>query len=243
MLGDELRGHFKQEELIRWATADVEGHYEIRLGPGRYELRGPYPAATQDLTLGEEEEEVVRDFTLPWSGRGPLRGVVRRVNGDVVCHAIVCGEGVVQGHAGFETTSDGEGRFSSERWRERMIVYARTPTGEAAGCAEINEQTEEVEVVVSPATIAGGRVVDAAGMLMSNETVFCRMKVALRDETTVTFQIESRTDAAGAFSIVGLLICSICDVTVLRAHTPVVLFQPFTTAEAGRVPLSDLVLA
>ena len=44
VLSDALRGHFQQEALVRWAATDSEGRYEIRLGPGRYELRGPAPA-------------------------------------------------------------------------------------------------------------------------------------------------------------------------------------------------------
>jgi hypothetical protein len=241
VLADELRGHFKQAELVRWATTDEEGRYEIRLGPGRYEVRGPYPAGREDLTLGEEKE-VIRDFHLAWTGRGPLAGIVRRENGRAVGNAVVLGEGVVRGHAGFKTTADAEGQFASERWREAMTVYARSVAGDEAGSVEIAAEDEHLVVTITPAATAKGRVVDGEGQPRSNESVFCRMQVVMADGTRVTFQIEVRTDAAGTFSLPGLMVGSSCDVMVLRGHAPVGPPHEFTLERAGGVTVPDIVL-
>jgi hypothetical protein len=192
----------------------------------------------------EAEEEVVRDFHLPYLPRGPLTGDVRRAGeeGQAVSHAVVRGESAVRGHASFETSADGEGVFSSERWRERMLVYARDPQGAGAGHGEIAEQDGAVTVRTSPAATARGRVVDRDGALLSTEHVFCRMRLALRDGTPVTFQIETRTDIAGVFLLPGLPVGASCDVSVLRGHERITPWFPFTVSKAGVVELPDFVL-
>jgi hypothetical protein len=246
-LGDELqgdlKGHFKQEDLVRWAKADESGQYHIRLGPGHYQLRGPDPLSPEELVVAVEEE-IVRDFHLPHLSRGLLTGTVRRSGqaGRAVANAVVRGESQVRGHAGFETFADREGRFSSERWRDRMLVYARDPEGAEAGCTEIGELDEGIMVQVSPAGTARGRVVGPKGCLRSNESVLCRMNLSLGDGTRLTFQIEVRTDLMGEYLIQGLVVGSSCDVTVLRCHWPITQWVPFTIAGPGTVEVLDLVL-
>jgi hypothetical protein len=243
-LGEDLKCSFYQEEvLVRWAETDEAGRYELRLGPGPYHLKGPPPGAREELVVGEEEE-VVRDFHLPHLARGLVSGEVRRAGGEgrSVANAVVLAYSVVPGHAWLETVADGEGRFSGERWRDRMLVYARDPEGAEAGCTEIAEQDEAVTVEVRPAATARGKVVDREGAPLSNENVFCRMKLALRDGSPVAFQIEVRTDLEGAFAVPGLLVGSSCDVRVLHGYEPVGPRFEFEVSEAGSVDLPDLVL-
>src|SRR5262249_11971789 len=95
---------------------------------------------------------------------------------------------------------------------------------------------------VSPAATAHGKVVDREGNPLSNETILCWVRVALRDQTPVTFQFETRTDIGGAFRVRGLLPGSACEVTVLRGDAPVAMRVPFRVREAGEVGLPDLVL-
>src|SRR5262249_36133921 len=142
-LGNDLRGHFQREELVRWATTNDDGHYELRAGPGRYTLRGPEPAEFVDLVLACDEEELIRDFHLPALARTVLRGAVHRGK-KPLANAIVRGESAVSGGAGFNTVTDIGGCFTCERWRARMIVYARSQDGVEAGCTEVAEQDETV---------------------------------------------------------------------------------------------------
>lgn len=242
-LGEELRGCFEREELVRWAETDRDGRYELRLGPGRYRFQGPTPSPEEQLIV-EAEAEIVRDFHLPYLARGLLTGEVRRLGevGEAVAQAVVCGMSSVLGHGWFETVADGEGRFSSERWRDPTLVYARDPDGGEAGCTEIGEQDEAVAVRVRPAAAVRGTVVDRSGCPRSNEKVFCRMRVALRDGSSVVFQFEVRTDIAGAYEVAGLLVGSFCDLTALRGHHPTVAWMPFSVPEPGVVELPQLVL-
>jgi len=241
-LRGDLRGLAKQERSVRWAQADGDGRYGFRVGPGRYELRGPAPSLAEKLTL-DGEAEVVRDFHLPWLARAVLAGEVRRWGqGRVVANARVCAESVVPGHAGFETYTDGQGRFSSERWRDRMVIYARDSEGVEAGYTEIGEEDDVVMVEVSPAVAACGRVVDCEGSPLCNEHVFCRMRVTRRDWTEVTLQFEARTDIAGAFTMPGLLVGSSCDVCVLRGHEPISPSVKFKAGDLGTIALPDITL-
>jgi hypothetical protein len=242
-LPEELRFCSSQEELVRWAQTDDAGCYGLRLGPGQFCLRGPHPAAAEEVVV-QDEAEVIRDFHIPHPSRGPLAGQVRRSGpeGPPIGNAIIRGEGVVLDHAGFEGVADQSGRFAVERWRERMLVYARDPEGAEAGGTEIGEEDASAVVVVSPAATARGRVVDREGGLQSGESVMCRMRVALADGTFVTFQIETRTDIEGAYTIPGLLLGSSCDVTVLRGYYPAVEWVEFAVGAAGPVELPDLIL-
>ena len=242
-LEDTLRGYFSKAELVRWAKTNGEGCYEIRLGPGQYELCGPTPGVREEIVLGAEEE-VARDFHLPWLGRGPFTGEVRRAGAlaEPVPRAVVRAVSVVRGHAGFETACDSEGRFSCERWRDPMVVYARNQTGAEAGCCEIGEEDESAAVAVSLAGTVHGRVVDATGVPRGKERVVCRMRVNMRDGNPVTFQIETRTDDAGAFTLPGILLDASCDVAVLRGYRPVTDWHAFTVSQAGVTALPDTVL-
>jgi hypothetical protein len=242
-LGDDLRGHFKQEELVRWAYTDASGCYELRLGPGRYRLEGPPPGGSELVVL-EGQEEVVRDFHMPWTARGVLTGEVRRWgrDGSPVANARVWAESVVRGHAGFGTFTDGQGRFSSQRWRDRMVVYARDQEGPEAGCAEIGELDDVVTVEISDAVLARGRVVGRDGSPLSNENVFCRMHVTMRDWSEVTFQFDTRTDVAGSFALPGLLVGSACDVCVLRGHQRISAYLNFRAGDPGTTELPDITL-
>jgi hypothetical protein len=226
---------FKYEELVRWAYTDEEGRYEIRLGPGRYKLRGPEPPRDQEFLTVGTEEEIVRDFHVPFEAWGPIRGEVRRADsgGVPVAGAYVEGQSVVLGHAWFQAVTDGEGRFAAERWHDATLVYARSPDGNEAGTTEIGEQDESVTIEVSPAAVAQGDVVDQTGAPRSNEHVFCRMRAVLRDGKEVTYQLEARTDLDGRYVIPGLLVGSHCDVTVLRGSDAVARRQAFVVGRPG----------
>jgi hypothetical protein len=239
-LPEDLRGHFEREELVRWARTDAAGTYEFRLGPGRYLLWGPALGLPEELVL-QAEEEVVRDFLLQHPSRGPLTGQVRR-SGQAVRDAVVRGEGVVLGHAGFAAVGDGKGCFAGERWRERMLVYARDPQGDHAGWAEVGELDEAVTVEVGPAATARGRVVDPEGAPLPNEAVSCRMRLPLADATPVTFQIEVRTDLEGVFVIPGLPVGSAGDVRVFRGDGPCGEPVAFAVQAAGGVGLPGLIV-
>jgi hypothetical protein len=239
-LSEDLSCSFYQEEsLVRGPKTDEAGRYELRLGPGRYRLQGPHPCVPEELVV-EDEEEIVRDFHQPHPPRGLLVGEVRRADG-AVANAFVLAYSIVPGHAWLEAVADEEGRFTGERWLDRTLVYARDPEGAEAGCTEIGEQDETVMVRVGATAAARGKVVDRGGAPLSNETVFCRMRLALRDGTPVTVQVEVRTDIAGGFVVAGLLVGSCCDISVLRGYEPVTPGFELEVSKVGVVDIPDLV--
>lgn len=50
----------KEDELVRWATTDAQGHYEMRVGKGRFTVSANY-RTEKDITVGSEPN-VTLDF-------------------------------------------------------------------------------------------------------------------------------------------------------------------------------------
>jgi protocatechuate 3,4-dioxygenase beta subunit len=200
-------GGSSQVDLVRWAKTDESGQYEIRIGPGTYRLQLPNAEQWETLTVPETEGEViVRDAHAPRKARGELAGTIVDPAGEPLVNAEVYGESIASaGHAGFNTVTRDGGKFVTDRWRDEMVLYARSADGALAGAVEIGPDADSADLTLQPAGSIIGRVVDADGQPLAGVRVTCGVDPG---PTGVrgSIHLNTRTDPRGIFEFRGLAV-------------------------------------
>ena len=181
LLGEELppdqRQNPGEKERLRIpipaATPDARGDYEVRLGPGEYEV---YSTSHRDRPTihvdgtGEFALNFLGDTIPPPKS---LTGVVveadpggaeRPVKGAAI--QVASGEG----GGGASATADEAGRFTVRRSDRDIGLYAYS--GEKVAGMKVAKEVDEVKVVLGPSATASGRVVDASGRPFIGEGPF-----------------------------------------------------------------------
>ena len=157
-----------REQSSAFVKVDAEGRYEVRLGPGVYEVRGPGRQPIQVIRV-DGTGEVVADFLQPPDP--PLvelkgRVVMDRDDGTEVPVAGVT-VGVFAPLPGWRDSpkvrTDAEGRFALRRPDMAIALYARNADGTVAGFVQVTREMKEIKVTVNKAGTASGRIVDDAG--------------------------------------------------------------------------------
>lgn len=192
-------------DLVRWAKTDDAGQYEIRVGPGSYRLKLPNTEQYETLSIAADTlEPIVRDFHAPRKARGELRGTVVDPAGRPLVNAEVYGESIASaGHAGFNTVTRETGEFVTDRWRDEMLLYARSADGRLAGAVEIDPDADTATLTLSPAGSITGRVVGADGQPLPGVRVTCNIE-AVPGANRGTVHLNTRTDPRGFFEFRGL---------------------------------------
>ncbi len=203
---------YVQPLVVRWVTTDADGRYEFHVGPGKYDLRGPSAAAIEKFDI-TDQKELMFNFHTPRPERGPVAGrvVTEETPPQPVPGAQVTGvpRGGA-GHAGLEVTTDSNGDFRTERWLDKMTVYARSKDGTLAGVVEISEDAEQITIPVSRLASAKGRLIDAeSGQPLADRNIGYGIRIydngrfgPFRD----SFGGSVKTDAEGRFSLRGLVV-------------------------------------
>jgi beta-lactamase regulating signal transducer with metallopeptidase domain/protocatechuate 3,4-dioxygenase beta subunit len=208
-IGEQVGGRWAQrEQLVRWATTDKDGRYAIRVGPGTYQVRGPGVGQQDDLEV-KEAGTIERDFHLERLPRGRITGevVARVVGGKPVAGAVVRGESMGSpGHAGIEVVADGSGRFETERWRDRMWVYARNPEGTLATIMAIGEDDDTVKLVLTEAGKVKGRLVDKNGKPLPAVRILCGLHIGPKGNPHARSDLYTETDEGGRFTVPGVVL-------------------------------------
>jgi beta-lactamase regulating signal transducer with metallopeptidase domain/protocatechuate 3,4-dioxygenase beta subunit len=240
----QLVEHRGYEELVRWARTDAEGRYQLRVGPGTYQLSGPSSETRDvvDLTV-HSEETLDHDFQIARAPRLELTGSVVAVGPEEkpLAGAILRGESILRlGHAGFEAVADRQGQFRTERWNDRMLVAAHSPDGTLAGVATIEPDTLQVKIPVAPAANVQGRVVDAEGRPLASVPVYCGWGAEPRERNRGPLHARVLTDDQGRYKVSGLAVGSHGEVTIIQ-EDHLVRAHPFTAAGPGAIELPDLV--
>ncbi len=209
-------------DLVRWSTTDAKGNYRFRVGPGAYELRLPNQAAAPHINVTVRDEvELVFDGHAARKDRVNLSGSVTDESGKPLADCTVYGESIgAPDHAGFRTTTNAEGRFNSERWSDRMMVYAIHSEKLLAGTSEITEDSTEVTLKLQAATSASGIVRTNNGNPVVNTRVILNVGQP-RTEAAASLNLWTSTDENGAYSFRGILPGASYRVDVYRAdqHT------------------------
>ncbi len=143
--------------LVRWSKSDPDGDYFFRVGPGTYTLR--LPGAPQEDLLIKDEKEIQRDSHIARKPRMTLRGMVVDHKDTPVAEAEIRGESINgPGHAGFKTKSDTDGSFKSDRWTDKMVVFALSTKRRLAVIQKIEPDDSSVKLKLRPSGMVHGLI-------------------------------------------------------------------------------------
>src|SRR5262249_18152257 len=238
----DVGGNWAQrEELVRWAVTEKDGRYAIRAGPGDYKF---YQSGDkQEILTVQDEKTIERNFHIDRLPRGLLKGEVlaHAVDGKPIAGAIITGESIdALGHAGFEVVADDKGHFETERWLDKMHVYARSPDGKLATIVTIGEDDEEVQMLLVAAGTLKGRIVDKAGQPVAGVRVGCGMRIETDDKPHSQAGVSAETDKDGRFTLPGLVLGARCNVWAATSNASEQLKQ-LTMERAETQELGDLI--
>ena len=192
-------------ELTRRAMTDSEGHYQLRAAPGEYLLFVPPLIGSSGVFQIGTEPEIVRDFHVENAPVLQLTGLVVRVGpvGEPVAGAIVEGQpyDTDSGLSRFSSVADVRGRFRAERYRDKMLVAARSRDGALAGLAFIGADDNNVRIAISTAATISGRMIYPDGKPVAEQSVSCLISVDPPDHVVVQGRtptvIRRRADRCG----------------------------------------------
>ena len=116
------------------------GHYQFRVGPGDYKLSFPHGMSPQPGHLAvTDQDAIVQDAHALRKDRDVLQGTAGADDGQSVAGALILGETIGHiGHAGFQTKTDDQGCFKTERWLDPMLVLGRDVNANLAGSVICN---------------------------------------------------------------------------------------------------------
>ena len=236
-------GPYYADILVRGARTDEAGRYSFRVGPGRYRLGEPSDKHELEMIV-RDEPEIVQDFHLARTPRGMLGGaVLEKDSGRPVGGASVRGVSSESGHAGVDAQCDDKGRFSQERWNDRMMIWAHSPDGTMAGHAEIGEADTFVRVELVPSIVAEAKVVDKDGNGFPGQGAIYWMMVDYPGGPQARFQVRTATDTSSILRMPGLIPGTKCQCGVERAFEAISDLIEFTAQDEGdrKMALPDIV--
>jgi beta-lactamase regulating signal transducer with metallopeptidase domain/protocatechuate 3,4-dioxygenase beta subunit len=198
-------------DLVRFATADAQGRYQFRIGPGQYRLLLPGAGGTKaDLNVeGTEEAEIIQDFHVDQrQGSRTLQGQVveKTANGErPMAGAIV--EAVGFGHGGgFSARADAQGRFQGHPPEAPQVIYARSRDGKLAGFTLVAADAKEITATVAPASELTGRIVDDGGRPVAGRQVQIRLDSGSDFAHSGRFFRQLKTNEQGRFRFEGAVV-------------------------------------
>jgi hypothetical protein len=208
-------------------TSDVEGRFELFIGPGEFDIRGPQQVEIRKFTNGGEPEREF-DFHSPRKEKGLLRGLVVVEGGRASAAAGATVTGIYRhGLAGRDlmATADAQGKFEVERELHRTVLYARSADRKLAGVMEIGPDDKVGVVVIRPTATVTGRLVGADRNLMAGEEITFGTRVHMGDDDApfrTSFGGKTTTDENGVFTLenVVLNVQYEVSVTIREADAP-----------------------
>ena len=240
-------------ELTRRAMTDSEGHYQLRAAPGEYLLFVPPLIGSSGVFQIGTEPEIVRDFHVENAPVLQLTGLVVRVGpaGEPVAGAIVEGQpyDTDSGLSRFSSVADVRGRFRAERYRDKMLVAARSRDGALAGLGFIGADDDNVRIAISTAATISGRMIYPDGKPVAEQSVSCLISVDPPDHVVVqgrtpTVIRRALTDAEGRFTFAGIPVGSRCRLAASMKIGEKLYEGSLDTGRATLVPkpVADLIL-
>ncbi|MCG8652798.1 MAG: thioredoxin family protein, partial [Pirellulales bacterium] len=196
---------------VHSTRTDAEGRFEVLVGAGQFDIRGPEQNEVQKFTIDTEAEREF-NFHTQRPDVGTLVGrVITRSDRKPLAGAEVYG---IYRHplAGLDlkVTADASGRFAAERKRHRTVMFATNKDRSLSGVIEIGPDDDDITVEVGPNAAARGRLLDAStGAPVSNQKIVYGVKVHQGDENAPFswhFGGSTVTDASGAFQLRNLVV-------------------------------------
>ncbi|MAX39614.1 hypothetical protein [Gimesia sp.] len=158
-----IRINWVRPLTVHSTKTDENGKYELFVGDGRFDIRGPTQSDTREFEVhGEREREF--NFLPDRPEKGILSGTV--VTGDPpqsISDAEITGVYRASRAGGdMRCQTDQAGRFKVERKRHRTVLYARSQDQKQAGIVEIGPDDKTVRIPLQPVGSARGQLIDAA---------------------------------------------------------------------------------
>lgn len=196
----------------KWARTDADGRYEFILGPGEYRVQGPARVKPVELTIpaADPPAEVTVDLAMPRPDRGPFAITVVDEAGSPVAGAVIDGAYQAQSGPFSRTVADERGTARIERSLDPLVLVAATPDRTRVGIVHIDAEATEARVVVKPAAVASGRLVDPDGKPIAGLDLSYGVRIYLGPDRNSPFSHyfggKAPTDAEGHFRLPGLLV-------------------------------------
>jgi thiol-disulfide isomerase/thioredoxin/protocatechuate 3,4-dioxygenase beta subunit len=238
---------YHEVRYSRTAQTDEHGTFRFRAGPGTYTVSGPTRTESQTVEAAEGEDYVV-NFVMPRPAKGPVRGRVVLASDPSrgVPGAIVQGVSNSREHnPDFDAIADAEGRFETERYLDRMQVFARNEDWSLGGITRIEGEDEEVTILVGPTASASGIALDESGEVMADQELFVGTQIPLGEPPDAAWQTrfspKVTTDAEARYTVKGMVIGRTYGISVMRENLIPTLTE-VTPEEPGAIELGTLTL-
>ncbi|MBI3462761.1 MAG: thioredoxin family protein [Planctomycetes bacterium] len=213
---------YRAVQMHFWTQTDAVGRYELFLGPGEYELRGPPRTTLIKLTIPavDPPTEIVHNFKTPRPETGPFKLRVVDQRGQPVAGAVVSGQyASMQARRSFrQMKTDSEGLLMVERSLDPLVLHAQSADQRLAGMTRVDAEQLHAEVIVVPTAKASGRLTDFEGQPIANREfrygVVIHMGEPGRSAFITSFGGDAITDAEGRFALENLVPGERYDVTI-----------------------------
>jgi hypothetical protein len=214
------RSGFLAAKLMQSSTADANGRYRFRVGPGQYSLRSPHAGGTEPLTVEvKNEAEIVRDLALAGSVRDTyFSGVVleKTPQGDrPVARAAVRTLRAGLNNSSSPSTADDQGRFRMLRIPGEQSLYGVSPDRSLAGLMPLAAEANNVRLVISKAPMISGRVINSNGTPQAGRSLIFRIDSGSDVARSGHQEFGTGTDDQGRFKMSAAPVGSYVEVSVL----------------------------
>jgi len=165
------------------------------------------------------EPEIVGNFDIEKPPVLKLTGlVVQKAPGDrPVAGAIVEGRpyGTRSVRSEFHAVADAQGRFIIERYRDPMVIAARSPDDALAGLAFITADDKNAQVPMAASAMIRGRIIYQDGKPFAGKNASCRIIVDPRNRAELSglpplIDRNVLTDAEGCYIFAGIPVGTRC---------------------------------
>lgn len=200
-----------QPILTQGATTDADGKFEVFVGAGKFDIRGPSQAKVEKFEITDEPEKEF-NFNSPRPEKGILRGTV--VTGDPqqgVAEAEV--EGIYRhslAPGDMRATTGADGTFEVERALHRTVIHARNKDKTLAGVVQIEPDDMAVTVPLRPMATASGRLIEqVSDQPLANREIVYGVRVHIGDDKApwrTSFGGSATTNDKGEFALKDLIL-------------------------------------
>ena len=205
----EGKNYWRQPNTYHYTATDKEGRYEIFIGSGKFDIRGPSQCKIEKFEI-EDEKEREFNFHTALPEKGELKGlVINAKTKKPIASAKVYG---IARHRFFGTlhaTTDEDGKFLVERELHRTMISATSKDRKLSGVVEIEAGDETVVIPIQPFVKAKGIIYDAQNSkTLANKKVVYGVDVREGDRgpSVRSFGGSAKTDNEGKFELKSLVV-------------------------------------
>ncbi|WP_417390643.1 hypothetical protein [Gimesia sp.] len=207
----ENRNWSVQPTIVHSTTTDENGKYELFVGTGKFDIRGPSQNPIQKFEITNEREKKF-DFHAARPEKGMLTGSI--VTGDPprpVPEAEVHGIYRYQlaGHD-LQANTDQSGKFKVERELHPVVIYASSKDKKLAGIVEIGPDDKTVTIPLRPVGSVRGQLVGAVDkQIVKNSELNYGVQIRFGEKNRLSrtaFGGTIITDESGKFELENLVL-------------------------------------